>query len=292
MSVTYAIKEGLSAFRKAKLAALGSIITIAISLLLLGLFYVIAVNTSRVISGIQERVEMEVFLEQPASTRTVDQLRAEILAIPGVADAQFISKDEAARIFKREFGEDIGTVLEFNPLPSSFKITLEEPARTSSRAEEIHQQVAALNGVETVIYRRDMLEFIEKQARTLYLVGLALGLLIAVSAIFLVSNTIRLTIYAKRKAVQTMKLVGASRWFVRFPFVIEGLVQGALGGAIAAGILYYSLSFATAFVSPDLAQFVAVGPSFYGMVVVVGIGLGLFGSMISVRKFITETVAN
>lgn len=292
MSFSYAIREGLSAFRKAKLSALGSIITVTLSLLLLGIFYIIALNTSRVVNRIQEKVEMEVFLEQPISPQKIDEVEERILAVPGVAGAQFISKEDAARIFREEFGEDINSVLEFNPLPPSFKVSLAEQFRTSSGAEEVHRQIAEIGHVDNVIYRRDMLEFIEKQSRMLYLVGMSIGVLIAAAAMFLVANTIRLTIYAKRKTVQTMKLVGASRWFVRAPFLIEGFVQGFLGGIFAAGLLYYALSTATRLISDDLAQFIEATPSFYGSIILVGIGLGLFGSLNSIHKYISDTVAN
>ena len=119
-----------------------------------------------------------------------------------------------------------------------------------------------------------------------------LGILIGISAIFLVSNTIRLTIYAKRKSVQTMKLVGASWWFVRAPFLIEGILQGLVGGIIAAGSIYYVLTFAAGLISTELAEFIRIEPTFYLFVIVVGTGLGLFGSAISVKRFIGETVSN
>jgi cell division transport system permease protein len=136
-----------------------------------------------------------------------------------------------------------------------------------------------------------MLEFIQRQSRTLYLAGLGLGIFIAISAIILVSNTIRLAIDAKGKAVQTMKLVGASRWFIRAPFILEGVIQGILGGALAALVLYYLLTFVTGLISGELAEFLHANLSFYGMVTLAGTLLGLVGSLISVRRFISDTVA-
>lgn len=292
MSAGYIIKEGLSAFRRAKLAAIGSVITITISLMLLGLFYIISTNASRIIDTIREKVEMEAFLQESVTQQHINELQQQLSAFEGIERVQFVSKDEAAKIFKREFGEDIDSVLEFNPLPPSFKIFLKEQYRTTAKAEEVSKRVHALKGVDDVIYRREMLEFIEKQTSVLYLVALALGIFIGVSAIFLVSNTIRLTIYAKRKTVQTMKLVGASRWFVRAPFLIEGIVQGLIGGSIAAGVIYYLLGFASKMISLELASFIRVDMFFYPSVIAAGVLLGFFGSAISVRKFIGETVVS
>jgi cell division transport system permease protein len=121
---------------------------------------------------------------------------------------------------------------------------------------------------------------------------LVFGALIGLSSIFLVSNTIRLTIFAKRKAIQTMKLVGAARSFVRAPFLIEGILQGIVGGTIASGILYYIVSFVVAFISRELADFIHIEAIFYFAVIIIGGILGLLGSTISVRKFIGDTVGS
>ena len=290
MSFFYIFKEGFAGFSRAKLAAVGSSITITISLLLVGLFYVISTTTSRLVESVRQKVELEAFLEEPVSRQRINEIQQQITSIDGIDKAQFVSKDEAAKIFKQEFGEDINSVLDFNPLPPSFKIFLKEGYRTPDKAEEIHKKVMEIKGVENITYRKELLEFLDQRARMLYYVGLALGIIFGISAIFLVSNTIRLTIYAKRKSVQTMKLVGASRWFVRAPFLIEGIIQGLIGGIIASAIIYYLLTFATGLISSEIAQFVQVETLFYLAVIVAGMFLGFFGSAISVRRFIGETV--
>lgn len=291
MSALYVIKEGLAGLSRAKLAAAGSIITIAISLLFLGLLYVVSTNTSRIVDSIRERVEMEAFLQEPIDGKRIADIERQMLNVQGVDHLQFISKEEAAKIFKQEFGEDVNEVLEFNPLPPSFKIFLQDAYRTTSRAEQINKAIRSIEGVDGVVYRREMLEFIEKQSRILYYIGLAIGALVGISAIFLVSNTIRLTISAKRKSIQTMKLVGASRWLVRAPFLMEGIVQGVIGGEIAAGLTYYLLTFAAGFISEALTAFLRIDPLFHLIMMATGAFLGLFGSAISVRRFIGETVA-
>jgi cell division transport system permease protein len=291
MSVVYVLKEGFSGIRRAKVSAAGSVVTMTIALLLLGFFYVISTNTSRIVESVRSRVEMEAFLVEPASAQKAEEIRRQLLATEGVERAQFVSKDDAAKIFKQEFGEDIGKVLEFNPLPPSYKIYLKDDYRTPSGADSVHARIARIQGIGEVVYKKEMLEFIDRQTRTLYAAGLGLGIVIAISAIFLVSNTIRLTIYARRKALRTMKLVGASRAVVRAPFLLEGAFQGLLGGAVAAGIVYYVLSIAEGLVSADLAQFLRIDPIFYLQLVLVGVILGFFGSAISIRKFIGDSVS-
>jgi cell division transport system permease protein len=292
MSIVYVLKEGFSGFRRAKLSAAGSVLTIAIALLLLGLFYVISTNTSRIVDSIRGRVEMEAFLVEPVTPQRIQEIQAAILSTDGVERVQFISKEDAAKIFKQEFGEDIGKVLDFNPLPPSFKVFLKEEFRTTGKADDVHARISRIGGIGEIAFKKELMEFIDRQTKTLYAVGLGLGIVIAISALFLVSNTIRLTIYAQRKALQTMKLVGASRSFVRAPFLIEGILQGLVGGAVAAGIIYELHSIVEGLVSAELAQFIRIDPFFYLQVVLVGIALGFLGSTISIRKFIGESVAS
>lgn len=292
MNIIYILKEGISGFQRAKLSSIFSIFTIMISLILVGFFYVISTNTSRLVETLRQKVEMEVFLNEPITRQRILEIQSELLAIDGIKSVKYFSKEEAAKIFKDEFGEDIYKILEFNPLPPSFKIYFKEGFRTIEKTEEINKRISKIKGVDNITYRKDILEFIEQRAKDLYRVGLILGVVLGISAIFLVSNTIRLTIYAKRKSIQAMKLVGASRWYIRAPFIIEGILQGLVGGIISSGIIYYILTFATGFISKELAQFLQMDIWFYGILMLSGILLGIFGSTISVRRYISETVAN
>jgi cell division transport system permease protein len=290
MSAGYILREGMNGFRRAKLAAAGSVTTIVISLLFFGVFYLLSTNTSRIIGDLRGRVEMEVFLDEPVSTQSVNDIQRQLLALDGIDHVEFISKEDAAKIFKQEFGEDINGVLEFNPLPPSFRVYLKEPFRTTEKADQIQKKVLAIKGTDKVVYRRDILEFIEKQTRTINMVGLVVGLLVALSAIFLVSNTIRLTIHTKRKALHAMKLAGASRWFIRAPFLLEGSLQGVGAGIIAAAIMYYLVTMAAGYLSQDLLQFIRSDFLLYLYIVCGGIALGIFGSAISIHKYIRDTI--
>src|SRR5205823_3228907 len=115
---------------------------------------------------------MEAFLQEPLNQQRIDDIGKEINSIMGVERVRFVSKEEAAKVFKEEFGEDVSTVLDFNPLPPSFKIFLNEHYRTSQNASLISQRVKAIKGIDDVIYRREMLEFIERQASVLDIIGL------------------------------------------------------------------------------------------------------------------------
>jgi cell division transport system permease protein len=286
MSLRYTFRESISGFKRAKLSFFVSITTIIISLLLLGVFTVVTVNTSRFIDMLRTKVEMEAFVQEPISTEQIARLQKQIASIEGIEKVVYISKEEAARIFQQEFGEDIKKVLEFNPLPPSFKIYLKEGYRTSASAQTVSDRLASTKGIESIIYRKTLLELIDQRTATIHNITLGLGLLVGLSAIFLVSNTIRLAIHAKQRLLRTMELVGATATFIRLPFLLEGLLQGFLGGLVAAGLLYVLLVYVTRLLSLEFSEFIHMDPAFYLLVLGTGVFLGLLGSMISVVRFI------
>ena len=286
MSLSYLLAESVSGFKRTKLSSVVSIMTICIALLLLGVFMVVTTNAARFVDVLRTKVELEAFLREPMSPVEVDSLRSAVRAIDGVASVTYVSKAEAAKIFKEEFGEDVLDVLTFNPLPPSLRINLAPGAITASGTRAVSDRVAAMAGVDTVIYRRALIELIDRRAEQFNSVTLGLGLLIGLSAILLVSNTIRLAIYAKRKLIRTMELVGATWSFIRLPFLLEGVIQGALGGAVAAATLYLALDRLLPALSQEIAGYVQVRPGFYLLILLAGLALGLVGSVISVVRFI------
>lgn len=286
MSLRYTLRESFSGFKRARLSSIISIITITISLLLLGVFAVFSLHASRFIDTLRNKFEIEAFLEEPLTRQELADLRGRVTEIEGVERIVYVSKEEAARIFKEEFGEDIKNVLDFNPLPPSFKIYLKDGYKTAAQAEVIHDRLKSLKGIGSIVYRKALLELIDKRTVTVNNLTLGLGTLISLSAIFLVSNTIRLAIYAKRHLLRTMELVGATRGFIRLPFLVEGMIQGLLGGVLASCIFYVLLEYVARILSVEFSEFIHMDPVFYLLVIGAGTLLGLVGSVISVIRFI------
>lgn len=286
MSFSYTVRESLSGFTRTKLSSIVSIITICISLILLGLFAILTVNAARFVEALRSKVELEAFLHEPVQEATVDSLIRVTLDIEGVESVTYVTKEEAARVFREEFGEDITTVLDFNPLPPSFRIALQPAYKTAEGAQKVNDQLKAIDGIESIVYRKALIELIDQRTRSVNRLTLGLGILISLSAIVLVSNTIRLAIYAKRKLIQTMELVGATPGFIRLPFLLEGILQGVVGGILAAIVLYVLIVHAVPLASSDLPQFVHMPHLFYLLVIAAGTALGLIGSTISVARFI------
>jgi cell division transport system permease protein len=291
MSFAYTLRESISGFRRAKLSSLLSVATISISLILVGIFAAVTINASRLIDTLRSRLDMEAFLTDPVTEDEVTGLESRIAGLEGIEKVVFVSKDEAMKIFKQETGDDITKVLDFNPLPPSFKITLKEPYRTSAKTLAIHDRVSAIQGVDTVLYRRVLLEMIDQRAASVNKVMLGLGIAVSLTAIFLVANTIRLAITGKRRLIRTMELVGATRGFIRRPFIIEGIMQGFFGGLAAAGLMLLLFEYATRIVSEEFAPYLRMPTLFYVSVVGTGMLLGLAGSLISVLRFVRPAAA-
>jgi cell division transport system permease protein len=292
MQLRYIFKEGFSGFKRAKLSMFAAVFTICVSLLLLSFFTILFLNANSVVNSLREKVEMEAFLNEQLSNDQITEVKGLVEMLGGVRKVRYVSKEEAAKIFKEEFGEDIYEVLNFNPLPASLKIFLKEGYKTAKQAEVVFKQVKSIKGVDDVIYRKQLLEMLDQRAMQILWITLGVGIFITISSIILVANTIRLAIYAKRKIIQTMKLIGATRGFIRMPFLLEGFLQGLLGGAIAAGVVFALFTYLEQWLTVSLSEFVRVQPHYYGIIVGVGCVLGLLGSMISVRRFISEGVGN
>jgi cell division transport system permease protein len=292
MQLRYVVKEGFSGFKRAKLSMFAAIFTICVSLLLLSFFAILFLNANKVVTSLREKVEMEAFLNEQLSNDKLTEVKGMVEMLEGVREVHYVSKEEAAKIFQEEFGEDIYKVLNFNPLPASLKIFLKEGYKTAKEASVISQQVKSIKGVDEVIYRKQLLEMLDQRAMLFLWITLGVGVFITISSIILVANTIRLAIYSKRKIIQTMKLIGATRGFIRTPFLLEGFLQGLLGGGVAAGIIFAFFTYLEPWLTVSLSEFVRVQPHYYGIIVGIGCALGLLGSMISVRRFISEDIAS
>jgi cell division transport system permease protein len=289
MSISYTIRESFSGFTRTKLSSALSILTIAISLVILGIFMVVTIFAQRFLDDLRSRVEIEAFLQEPMTSLTLDSLAAAVASIEGVERVTIITKEEAARIFQEETGESILDVLDYNPLPPSLRISLKEGYKSADGAEAFENRLKGLAEIESVRYRKAFLEILDKRAATVHTVTLVLGILGVLSAIVLVSNTIRLAIYAKRQIITTMELVGATWSFIRLPFLLEGILQGLFGGVCAALLLYAGFVFGLRFISLESAEALRVDPLLFLLIVVAGMLLGFIGSAIAVVRFISPS---
>ena len=232
----YFIREGFANFGRAKFAAFASTSAITVALVLIGIFAVVGYEAQVVSTMLREQAgEMEVFVNSEADPENQEALHARIQTLPGVAETEFVSHEEAAEIFRREFGEEASLFEDPTFLPASVRIKVAPPYATPDSMSSMASAIGEFRHVDEVVFNRDLLVQVAQNRRLISAIGFALGIIVVLASVFLVANTIRLTIYARRLLIRTMKLVGATDRFVRRPFLVEGILQGVLGGGIAGG---------------------------------------------------------
>jgi cell division transport system permease protein len=282
----YLLKESLRGFNSAKLSTVASVITITLSLILIAIYFTLSFNSSKLIKSIRDKVEIEVFLDENLSQDDINTLKEKIRTIGGVKQITFVSKDEAAKIFEKEYGKEMLELFESNPLPASFKINLYDEYKSLDRINKIKNQLSAIQNISDVIFPEKNLELIEKNTTGFLYINLVVLIIITISSIFLVSNTIRLVITSRRKIIKTFKLLGATNSFIMTPFIIEGFLQGLFGGIFASGILYSLLVIYSSRFSQNEIKLDFFGFEYLGYLILIGIVLGILGSVFSVNRFL------
>jgi cell division transport system permease protein len=284
MTLFFIIKEGIISLKRARLSAVITILSIALSLILLGLFGIIAQNVKHTFLKFYKQVQVEVFLDPTVTAREVNQLKEQISRRSEVARVQYISPTMAMEEFRQSFGIDIGQVLEKNPLPPSLRITLKPEFSTPTLLEEFVQSISSLKGVQEVVYQKEIVKFVNKYFSLILIVSLGLILLTLTVIVILIYNTIRLSIHSRRDIIHIMELVGATRRFIKSPFLVEGFIQGALGSGLAILVLMLFVKFIRALIFPN----VQLPPHFYPAILGIGLFLGWMGSSLSVNKYLSS----
>ncbi len=286
MSLGFSIKEGIKGFGRARMASFITVTSVALALMMIGLFLVLALNIDHWVEQKRKNLEIEVFFDQSLPEAKAQAVTRQIGQWPGVRAVQFVSRQQAAERFKQEFGRDVTEVLGTNPLPASCIIKLKPAYQNAASIRELSAKIKKLNGVTDVIYGQELLNLIDRYVTLIYLIIGGLGLVLLIVAIVLVHNSIRLIIYARREIIEIMKLVGATRAFIRRPFLVEGLLYGLIGGAIADLIIWGVMRISKTWIFSGLIDRIEV----YAIILIVGILIGLFSSEVSVNKHLNRLI--
>ncbi len=283
MPLAYTFREGIAGFRRAPFAAFAATSALVVALVLIGVMAFVGYQYTLALDFLRERVgEVEAFLDaMPEAQGRV--LTARIAALPGVAHTTFISEAEARRIFMEEFGEDAAAFDDEDFLPASIRVQVAPLYANVDSLRAVKARLENLKGVEEALFDEDLLLRVTQNLRLVSLIGLTLAALVLLAAIFLVANTIRLTVYARRLLIRTMKLVGATDRFIQQPFLVEGLLQGLVAG-ILAGLMLWGLYA----VAPQQFQVIEGQALWFTLAapVAAGILIGWVGSYFAVRRFV------
>lgn len=291
MSAGYVLKEGFAGLGRAKLAAITSIFSLFIAVLLVAVLFRVGYNAYELATVLQQQVEVELFLEEDTVSSSVEEKLANQYEI---ATFTYISQDSAAAVFQQEFGVGSENIASLNFLPASFRLVLQD-ALSVSQVDSLARIMNEWEEVEEVRFNLDLLETIEERTDTFLIAGASIGVFILLVAIILVFNTIRLTIYAKRDLIRAMKLVGATNAFIRRPFLVEGVLQGIIAGTAAVAAVYAIFEVGIVYFIPQAAELSWPYGSIYWMaagILLLSILLGWWGSRLAARKFIKSAEVN
>jgi cell division transport system permease protein len=300
INVSYFAKESWQNFRRNWVMSFGAVITIYLSLLLVGVFLVTGVLVNSVVQSVEDKVTIQIFLKDGAATEDVNALQKQLLADPLADTVDYTSKKEALDKFKQEMANspDIIEQIEGNPLPASLDVALKDPRTVQQMVDKILKNALFLSVAdrpddpkESLKYGQQIVEKLFAFTRVVRIIEVVFVAMLAIVSLIFINNTIRLAIYARRKEIGIMRLVGASNWFIRTPFLLEGLLQALIGAALAI----LSLLGLQALILPRLAEavpFLAVTLTGGAMtqislaLVLAGMLIGLLGSTLAMRRYL------
>ena len=289
-TVEYFITESLHSIRRNGLMSVASLMTVALSLLILGLFTIMVLNLNNMASVLESQVQVTVYLQDSLKEVEIREVGTRITKLPGVTRVNFVNKVEAMTRFKQRLGAQQGLLAELgeaNPLPNSFEVKVDRP----DRVKAVALAIAQFKGIEAARYGQEVVEQLFSLTRIVRIFGSVLIVFLGLAALFIIVNTIRLTVFARRREIGIMKYVGATDWFIRWPFIIEGVLLGTLGAGISSVLLTQLYGMVTGQVYDTLA-FLPLLPQYpmLGYVNVFllcsGVAIGVLGSLISVKKFL------
>jgi cell division transport system permease protein len=288
-AIAYFVNEAATSLWRSRLVNAVSVGTIAVSLFVLGAFLAVASGLGEMVTRWTEKVQVIVYLEDGTEERVRASLENRLREDSAVGSVDFVSREQALARFKEMFRdlsslpEDLGE----NPFPASLEVNLKADHQSPAEVERLAKAFAGVPGIREIQYDLLWIERLATGVRLVRGLGAFLGGILVLAGVFTISNVIRLTIYAREDELDIMRLVGATRAYVKGPFVTEGVIQGGLGGLVAAGLLWAALAWLSrSLASSDLVGRAAFSMSagFAPLLVAGGMAVGLVGSLISLAR--------
>lgn len=272
-----------------------SLLAVTAMMLILGLFFVVSVNINLFSQVVQKDFDyVEFYLEDSVSKETGQDIVKQVEKLKGVKEAKYRTKSDALKIMKERWGKNgyLLDTLENNPLPNSILINVEN----NQVAEKITEQGKSIEGVEDVKYYKETVEKLTKATNFIQVSAMIIMIFLVVVSIIVVSNTIKLTVLARSREISIMKYVGATNWFVRGPFVVEGAMIGIVSSLIAAGLTWLIYGKIEDIIGQEIMVILSspLVPASYmiwnllAIFMAMGISVGVCGSIISMRKFLDK----
>ncbi|MBI6873239.1 permease-like cell division protein FtsX [Clostridium aciditolerans] len=290
-TIKFFIQDSLKSLRRNKTISSASAATVAATLFILGIFLLTILNVKQGILEVESKVEVKVFLKDNITTKQQSELEKKIKAVNGVVDVTYESKTQAMDKFKKQLGDQNKSLVDGlekdNPMPNSYVIRVQKPEIVST----VVNSIKGSEGIDTIKDGREVVDKLLAITKTIKWVGSIIFVVLIGVSLFLIGNTIKLTLYSRRREIGIMKYIGATDWFIRWPFIIEGMIIGITGGVVADLALYYAYKMAYVKASTGLMMIQLVSPQYVlttilGLFLLAGIVIGSVGSILSIRKFL------
>jgi cell division transport system permease protein len=288
--IRYSFRDAFRSVARHKGIAFASVLTIAISLFILGATLLLVVNSQYLVSNMESEVEIIVFLKTDLERQDSLALQNKIEKIPGFHSLEFIPKEEGLAMLEDRFGKDTDLVKALggiNPLPDAYRVK----ATGSDKVSFIVAEIEQFSEVESVRYGKELVDKLLAFTTWVRNVGLAVIIGMLLAGLFLITTTIRLTVFTRKKEINIMKYVGAANWFIRIPFFLEGMLIGLLGALLAGLVIYLGYDALISYVikSVPFVPVVSDHEVLYRiltLLIVGGTAIGALGSVIAVRKYL------
>ncbi|MDY6052622.1 MAG: permease-like cell division protein FtsX [Anaerovibrio sp.] len=286
----YFIREVCRSLKRNNWMSLASVGTVAVSLFIFGMFMMLVMNMNKMADSLESQVQINVYLQDDVSREQARDIEKDLKNLQGVEQVTFVSREEAMERFKERLGDQktlLEALDETNPLPDSFEVMITQPELVKTAAASIERY----DGVESARYGQDVMEHLFDMTRLIRIFGFSIMLVLALATLFIIANTIRLTVFARRKEIAIMKYVGATDWFIRWPFILEGMVMGLFGSIIAAIVLRFAYTGVVEAIYESLAFFPLI-PTYpfinyvTFLVIISGMIIGATGSALSLKRFL------
>ena len=290
-TINYFIVDALKSIKRNITVSFAAMLTVLVTFFVLGTFTLVGLNFNKTIEDVADKIEIKVYLQDDIKLVNQREVEIKLAEQEGVKAVTYESKDEAFTKLKKDLEGNSGMLegysLENNPLASSYIVTLED----ASYAGSVSKAVEDMTGVESITNQQELIEKISRVVDFVQILGVVLFFVFIGVSIFLIMNTIKLAVYSRRREVGIMKFVGATDWFIRWPFVIEGIIIGAVGSLLATAILYFIYRGVFGFIASNLLIANLIPVSFVlttllGGFLLGGILVGAIGSIAALRKFL------
>lgn len=290
-SSRYILRETFHSMKRNPWLSMASVITVMVSLVILGFSVFFLANASNMAKTFESQLEVATFVDSSVTPAEVQALSKQIMEMPGVASVTIVTKEEALSDFGKTMGGDQSNLLAdlggTNPFPDKLTVKAIDPQNVIALAEAVE----ALPGVDKVRYGQEFVNQLLKFTQWLRWIGFGVVAAFGIAAIVLISINVKMNVFSRRREIQIMKLVGASNSFIRWPFLIEGLVLGLIGGAMAAGIVAMGYNWITMYVQSTLTFLPVVKDDLFfrqvsAGLLLAGMTMGAIGSGISLQKFL------